>query len=153
MANLRVQFAELKHVFLTVFAHLQVMSWRRSYDVPPPAMDESHPYYDTIVNDSRYDEEPPKSEFPMTESLKMTLERTLPYWERRIVPEIRKGKRVMVVAHGNSLRGIVKKLSGYSDREIVDVSLPTAKPFMYKLGDDMMPTVDGYMKYIETTKS
>lgn len=95
------------HIFLIT---TQVKIWRRSYDVPPPAMKEDHPYYGEIVNDPRYAKGPTKGEFPLGESLKLTIERTMPYWDSAIVPQIKEGKKVLIVAHGNSLRGIVKTL-------------------------------------------
>lgn len=89
---------------------VQVKVWRRSFDIPPPPMEEDHRYYEQIVNDPRYTKEPTKDEFPKFESLKMTIKRTLPYWNYVIVPQIKQGKRVIIVAHGNSLRGIIKYL-------------------------------------------
>lgn len=88
----------------------QVKIWRRSFDIPPPAMETDHPYYKNIVCDPRYAEGPVPEEFPMFESLKLTIERTLPYWNDVIIPKVRAGKRVLIAAHGNSLRGIVKHL-------------------------------------------
>lgn len=82
--------------------------WRRSFDVLPPAMDDDHPYYDAIVKDPRYAKEP--IDMPMYESLKLTIERTLPYWNDVIIPQLKEGKKLLIVAHGNSLRGIVKHL-------------------------------------------
>lgn len=73
-------------------------------------MDKNHTYYDQIVNDPRYKDEPAKDEFPMFESLKLTIQRTLPYWNDVIIPQLKEGKRVLIAAHGNSLRGIVKHL-------------------------------------------
>lgn len=89
---------------------VQVAIWRRSFDVPPPPMEPDHPYYDTIVKDPRYAEGPSPNEFPKFESLKLTIERTLPFWNGTIVPEIKAGKQILIAAHGNSLRGIVKHL-------------------------------------------
>lgn len=88
----------------------QVAIWRRSFDIPPPPMEPDHPYYDTIVKDPRYAEGPVGDEFPKFESLKLTIERTLPFWNETIVPLIKSGKRILIAAHGNSLRGIVKHL-------------------------------------------
>lgn len=90
--------------------HLKVKIWRRSFDIPPPPMEVDHPYYDDIVKDPRYKKGPPTDEFPCCESLKSTMERTIPYWEQTIVPQLRRGKQVLIVAHGNSLRGIIKYL-------------------------------------------
>lgn len=88
----------------------QVQIWRRSFDTPPPSMDTDHAYYDQIVNDPRYKDEPLKEEFPMFESLKLTIQRTLPYWNDVIIPQLKEGKQILIAAHGNSLRGIVKHL-------------------------------------------
>lgn len=92
--------------------HPQVQIWRRSFDVPPPPLEESSEFYKVIMDDPRYANEPRKDEFPMFESLKLTIQRTLPYWNNVIVPQIKEGKRVLIAAHGNSLRGIVKHLDG-----------------------------------------
>lgn len=92
------------------FNMLQVQIWRRSFDTPPPPMDKEHAYYDQIVNDCRYKDEPSKDEFPMFESLKLTIQRTLPYWNDVIIPQLKEGKQILIAAHGNSLRGIVKHL-------------------------------------------
>merc|ERR1719495_1713310 len=88
----------------------QVQIWRRSFDTPPPPMEPGHPFYDTLTKDPRYKDEPSKKEFPMFESLKLTIARTLPYWNNVIVPQIKEGKNIIIAAHGNSLRGIVKHL-------------------------------------------
>ena len=88
-------------------------------------MDPDHPYYDVIVKDPRYAEEPKPDEFPMFESLKLTIERTLPYWNDVIVPQLVAGKRILIAAHGNSLRGIVKHLDNMTDEAIMELNLPT----------------------------
>lgn len=88
----------------------QVQIWRRSFDVPPPPMEPDHKYYETIVKDPRYADGPKIEEFPKFESLKLTIERTLPYWNETIIPELKEGKKIIIAAHGNSLRGIVKHL-------------------------------------------
>ena len=119
----------------------QVKIWRRSFDVPPPPMEPGHSYYDNIVKDPRYKDEPVKEEFPMNESLKLTIERTLPYWNNVIVPQIKSGKKIIVAAHGNSLRGIVKHLDEMSDTAIMDLNLPTGIPFVYELDENMKPVV------------
>jgi len=124
----------------------QVQIWRRSYDVPPPPMEPGHPYYDTIVKDDRYKDEPSKEEFPMNESLKLTIGRTLPYWNNVIVPQIKAGKKVIIAAHGNSLRGVVKHLDNLSDEAIMGLNLPTGIPFVYELDEDMKPIVS--MKFL-----
>ena len=117
----------------------QVKIWRRSFDIPPPAMETDHPYYDTIVKDPRYSEGPSADEFPMFESLKLTIERTLPYWNDTIVPQIKEGKKIIIAAHGNSLRGIVKHLDNMSNDDIMGLNLPTGIPFVYKLDENMKP--------------
>merc|ERR1711973_73351 len=124
----------------------QVKIWRRSFDIPPPPMDESHPYYKTIVEDARYANGPSKSEFPMFESLKLTIARTLPYWNDVIVPQLKEGKLILIAAHGNSLRGIVKHLDNMSDEAIMGLNLPTGIPFVYELDDNMKPVVS--MKFL-----
>ena len=89
----------------------QVKIWRRSYDVPPLAMDKDHAYYKTIQEDARYSDIP-EGELPNCESLKLTIERSLPYWNESIAPKLKEGKNLIIAAHGNSLRGIVKHLEG-----------------------------------------
>ena len=119
----------------------QVQIWRRSFDIPPPPMEPGHPYYDKIVKDERYKDEPKPEEFPMYESLKLTIERTLPYWNGTVVPQIKEGKKILIAAHGNSLRGIVKHLDNLSDAEIMTLNLPTGIPFVYELDENMKPIV------------
>ncbi|XP_026740880.1 phosphoglycerate mutase 2-like [Trichoplusia ni] len=121
------------------YGEAQVQIWRRSFDVPPPPMEKDHPYYDTIMNDPRYAGDPKPEEFPMFESLKLTIERTLPYWNNVIVPQIKAGKRILIAAHGNSLRGIVKHLDGLSEAAIMELNLPTGIPFVYELDEDLKP--------------
>merc|ERR1712142_173158 len=131
----------------------QVKIWRRSFDIPPPPMDNTNPYYDGIVNDARYANGPSKAEFPMFESLKLTIERTLPFWNSTIVPAIKSGKKILIAAHGNSLRGIVKHLDGISDEGIMGLNLPTGIPFVYELDENLKPVVS--MKFMgdeETVK-
>jgi len=119
----------------------QVQIWRRSFDTPPPPMDETNDYYHTIVDDPRYKDGPTKAEFPMFESLKLTIARTLPYWDDVIVPQLKEGKMILIAAHGNSLRGIVKHLDGLSDEAIMGLNLPTGIPFVYELDEAMRPVV------------
>merc|ERR1719411_2020440 len=119
----------------------QVQIWRRSFDVPPPDMSDDHPYHDSINNDTRYADGPSADEFPMFESLKLTIERTLPYWNDTIVPQIKDGKKILIAAHGNSLRGIVKHLDSMSNDEIMGLNLPTGIPFVYELDQDLKPVV------------
>ncbi|CAB3380378.1 Hypothetical predicted protein [Cloeon dipterum] len=119
----------------------QVQIWRRSFDTPPPPMEADHAYFDTIVNDPRYANGPSKDEFPKFESLKLTIARTLPYWNDVIIPQLKEGKRVLIAAHGNSLRGIVKHLDGMSDEAIMALNLPTGIPFVYELDENFKPVV------------
>jgi len=119
----------------------QVQIWRRSFDTPPPPMEKDHPYYENIAKDERYKNEPSAEEFPMFESLKLTIDRTLPYWNNVIVPQIKSGKKVLIAAHGNSLRGIVKHLDNITDDDIMGLNLPTGIPFVYELDEDMKPVV------------
>jgi len=131
----------------------QVKIWRRSFDVPPPPMEADHPYYETIRNDPRYKDGPTDSEFPKCESLKLTIERTLPYWNDTIVPQMKAGKKILIAAHGNSLRGIVKHLDNMSDEAIMGLNLPTGIPFVYELDENLKPVVS--MKFLgdeETVK-
>jgi len=112
----------------------QVQIWRRSYDIAPPPLrpeDERHPQYDP-----RYDTLVP-AELPATESLKDTLARVQPVWERAIAPRVRQGVRVLIVAHGNSLRALVKMLDGISDAAITELNIPTGIPLVYELDDDL----------------
>jgi 2,3-bisphosphoglycerate-dependent phosphoglycerate mutase len=109
----------------------QVKIWRRSYDIPPPPLPADSPY--DVSDDRRY----AGVEVPTTESLKDTIARALPYYEAEIAPALSSGKRVLVSAHGNSLRGIIKYLSRISDDEIVGLEIPTGKPIVYELADDL----------------
>lgn len=109
----------------------QVHIWRRSFDIPPPPLDEDSPY--DLSHDRRY----AGITVPKAESLKDTIDRVLPYWETRIAPELRAGKRVLISAHGNSLRALVKHLSGISDADITGLEIPTGQPIIYDLDDDL----------------
>jgi 2,3-bisphosphoglycerate-dependent phosphoglycerate mutase len=109
----------------------QVQLWRRSFDIPPPLPEEGSPW--DLARDERYKGVP----IPRTESLKDTIARVLPYWEERIAPELKAGKRVLISAHGNSLRALVKHLSGISDAEITGLEIPTGQPIVYELDDDL----------------
>jgi 2,3-bisphosphoglycerate-dependent phosphoglycerate mutase len=114
----------------------QILIWRRSYDTPPPALDpadEQNP-----VNDLRY-QSVPRHELPLTECLKDTIERFLPYWNDTIAPQVRAGKRVIVVAHGNTLRALVKHIDNISEKDIVALNIPTGIPLVYELEDDLKP--------------
>ncbi|MDA1036303.1 MAG: 2,3-diphosphoglycerate-dependent phosphoglycerate mutase [Chloroflexi bacterium] len=120
----------------------QVLIWRRSYDVPPPALDakdERHPGHDRRYNSLTRDE------LPLTESLKECVERVVPYWEQTIAPDIIAGKRVLIAAHGNSLRALVKYLDDVSDADIVDLNIPTGVPLVYELDDALKPIGHRYL--------
>lgn len=119
----------------------QVLIWRRSFDIPPPPMEKDHAYYDNIVKDARYKDGPKAEEFPMFESLKLTINRTLPYWNDTIIPEMKAGKKIIIAAHGNSLRGIVKHLDQLTDEQIMALNLPTGIPFVYELDENFKPVV------------
>ncbi len=111
----------------------QVKIWRRSFDTPPPPMDAGGPF--DLSGDRRY----AGIDVPSTESLKDTIARVLPYWEARIAPELKSGRRVIISAHGNSLRALVKHLSGISDADIVSFEIPTGQPIVYELAEDLSP--------------
>jgi 2,3-bisphosphoglycerate-dependent phosphoglycerate mutase len=127
----------------------QVKLWRRSYDVPPPALkldDPRHPSHDPRYSDFR------PQDLPATESLKDTVERFLPYAQENIGPAVRSGKRVLVVAHGNTLRGLLKYAEGISDRELADLNIPTGIPLVYELENDMKPIRRYYLGDPEKAK-
>ncbi len=126
----------------TKFGEAQVKIWRRSYDVHPPALDANDPRYPG--KDPRYRQLTP-SQVPLTESLKDTVARVLPCWQALIVPAVRAGQRVLLSAHGNSLRGLVKYLDGMSDQEIVELNIPLGMPLVYELDDDLRPTRHYYL--------
>jgi len=115
----------------------QVLIWRRSYATPPPPMDPSDP--DWPGNDRRYDDVP-RAELPCSEALSHTVARAMPYWNDVIRPQVEAGKRVLVVAHGNSLRALIKHFDDISDEEIVGLNLPTGVPIVYDIDADGRPT-------------
>ena len=120
----------------------QVKIWRRSYDIPPPALtpdDERH-----AGRDPRY-AGLDKKDLPLSESLKDTVDRFLPYWHEAIAPAVKSGKRVIVAAHGNSLRALVKYLDGVSDQDIVELNIPTGIPLVYELGENLKPIRHFYL--------
>jgi 2,3-bisphosphoglycerate-dependent phosphoglycerate mutase len=117
----------------------QVRIWRRSFDIPPPVADAGGAY--DLTNDRRYAGIP----VPASESLKDTIDRVLPYWEERIAPALRDGERVLISAHGNSLRALVKHLSGISDAEIAHLEIPTGQPIVYELDDGLNATDRYYL--------
>lgn len=117
----------------------QVFIWRRSYDIPPPELEETSEF--DVSKDRRYTGLP----VPRTESLKDTVARVLPLWDERIAPDLKAGKRVIIAAHGNSIRGIVKHLDGLTDEEITKVEIPTGQPLVYDLDDDLKPVRSFYL--------
>ncbi len=124
---------------LEEFGNEQFMLWRRSFDVPPPPLPDDAEY--SQAHDPRYAHI--DGEVPRTESLKMVIDRLLPYWESEIIPDLKEGKTVLVTAHGNSLRGLVKHLDGISDADIAELNIPTGIPLVYKLGEDFLPLGPG----------
>lgn len=124
------------------FGEAQVKIWRRSYDVPPPALeldDERHPRFDP-----RYASLTPE-QLPATESLKLTLDRVLPYWQSTLSPAIKSGKRVIIGAHGNSIRALVKYLDNISEADITELNIPTGLPLVYELDEDLKPIKSYYL--------
>src|SRR3984893_9682968 len=120
----------------------QVKIWRRSYDIPPPPLDlddQRHPRFDPRYRDV------PASELPATESLEDTLARVQPYWNQRLVPELQGGRTVLLVAHGNSLRALIKMLDGLSKEAIVELNIPTGVPLLYELDDALKPRSSRYL--------
>jgi 2,3-bisphosphoglycerate-dependent phosphoglycerate mutase len=131
------------------YGEQQVHLWRRSYDVPPPALemdDKRHPRFDPRYADLNPDE------LPRCESLKNTLERVLPYWHRVLVPAIKSGQRLLVSAHGNSLRAMVKYLDDISDQDIPGLNIPTGIPLVYELDDDIKAIKHYYLGDPEAVK-
>ena len=120
----------------------QVKVWRRSYDIPPPPLPQSDPGHPRF--DRRY-AGVPVGELPSAESLKDTLARVLPFWNSRIAPELSAGRNVLVVAHGNSLRALVKMLDGMTDGEIVELNIPTGVPLLYELDGALKPRSSRYL--------
>ena len=120
----------------------QVHIWRRSYDTLPPLLDPKDP--NSAHNDRRY-AHLPADVIPDGENLKVTLERVLPFWEDQIAPALLSGKRVLVVAHGNSLRALAKHIEGISDADIMDLEIPTGQPLVYKLDDNLKVVEKSYL--------
>lgn len=132
------------------FGDEQVHIWRRSYDIPPPPMeatDERNPR-----NDRRYDNLTDE-EIPLTECLKDTVERFVPYWESEIAPKVADGKRLIIAAHGNSLRALVKYLDNVPDDEIVKLNIPTGVPLVYELDENLKPLKSYYLGDAEAIKA
>jgi 2,3-bisphosphoglycerate-dependent phosphoglycerate mutase len=121
------------------FGEAQVLAWRRSYDTPPPALARDDPRYE--ARDPRY----AGVAVPLTECLKDTVARVLPYWNEAIAPAVRAGRRVLVAAHGNSLRALIKHLDGISDADIVGLNVPTGVPLVYELDDALKPLRHYYL--------
>ena len=124
------------------FGDAQVLAWRRSYATPPPALEpgddrnpRGDPRYTALTG----------AELPLTECLRDTVERFLPFWHERLVPELRAGKRMLIAAHGNSLRALVKHLDGVSDAEIVGLNIPTGVPLVYRMDDDLNAVSRDYL--------
>ena len=124
------------------FGDDQVLVWRRSYDIPPPALDKADSRFPG--QDSRYTSLSAQ-ELPLTECLKDTVERFLPYWHNTIAPQVQADKRVIITAHGNSLRALVKYLDNVGDQEIVGVNIPTGIPLVYELDDNLKPLRHYYL--------
>jgi 2,3-bisphosphoglycerate-dependent phosphoglycerate mutase len=118
----------------------QVKIWRRSFDIPPPELDADSEY--DLAKDRRY----AGIAIPRTESLKDTIERVLPFWEERIAPALKRGERVLISAHGNSLRALVKHLSNIPDAEITGLEIPTGQPIVYELDDQLNALERYYLK-------
>jgi 2,3-bisphosphoglycerate-dependent phosphoglycerate mutase len=127
----------------------QVLIWRRSYDTQPPALTDDDPRYPG--NDRRYSDMT-REELPLTECLKDTVARFLPYWHGTIAPAIKSGKRVLIAAHGNSLRALVKYLDNISEEEIVGLNIPTGVPLVYELNDELKPIRSYYLGDPEEAK-
>lgn len=124
------------------YGEAQVKIWRRSYDTPPPVLDandERHPRFDRRYAGLAADV------LPATEALKNTVDRLIPYWQNTLAPAIRSGQRVLVVAHGNSLRALIKYLDGVSDQDIVELNIPTGIPLLYELDGDLKPLRRTYL--------
>lgn len=123
---------------LEQFGEEQFMTWRRSYDTPPPELDDDSPF--SQANDPRYAD---LVSMPRTECLEQVLERLLPYWTEQIVPDLKAEKTVLVTAHGNSLRALVKHLDGISDEDIAKLNIPTGIPLVYELDENLKPVNPG----------
>lgn len=131
------------------YGEAQVKLWRRSYDVPPPALDWDDPRHPRF--DPRY-ASLTREQLPNCESLKDTVNRMLPYWFSTIAPTIQSGKRVLISAHGNSLRALVKYLDNISDEEIVELNIPTGIPLVYELDEELKPITHYYLADEETVR-
>jgi 2,3-bisphosphoglycerate-dependent phosphoglycerate mutase len=132
------------------FGEEQVRIWRRSYDIRPPALEKTDPRYPG--HDRRY-KDLTEAELPLTECLKDTVARFLPCWHNRIAPDIRAGKRVLIAAHGNSLRALVKYLDNIPDQDIVALNIPTGMPLVYELDESLRPIRSFYLGDPEKVKA
>ena len=132
------------------FGDEQVFTWRRSYATPPPELSLDDPQHPT--KDRRYHNVPPQ-DLPSSEALKQTLDRFLPYWNETILPRIQAGENVLIVAHGNSLRALIKHLDQISDDEISQLNIPTAIPLVYELDDSLKPVKNYYLGDPDAAKS
>lgn len=121
---------------VATFGEEQVMQWRRSFAVPPPAIQDDNPYHPSLQ--AMY-ADIPRKQLPLAESLQLTVDRVLPYWRRSIAPALRSGKQVIVAAHGNSLRALVKYLDNVPDETIIGLNIPTGVPLVYKLNRRLKP--------------
>ena len=128
---------------LDEFGAEQFQLWRRSFDVPPPPLDDSSEF--SQAHDERY--AGLGDDLPRTESLKLVIDRMLPYWHSDIIPDVRSGKTVLITAHGNSLRALVKHLDGISDDDIAELNIPTGIPLVYRLDGDLKPV--GKAEYLD----
>ena len=125
---------------LAEYGEEQFMTWRRSYDTPPPPIDDDDEFSQS--GDQRYADLPPEL-LPRTECLADVIERMLPYWYDAVVPDLRAGRTVLVTAHGNSLRGLVKHLDGLTEKAVVGLNIPTGIPLLYELDENLSPVIAG----------
>ncbi len=128
----------------------QVLIWRRSYDIPPGVLEETDERW--LGNDPRY-AGIEAAKFPRSEALKQTVERVVPYFQTEIMPKIAEGKRLVIAAHGNSLRALVKYLDAISDNDIIKHNIPTGVPLVYEIGDDMKPIKNYYLGDADAIKA
>ena len=134
----------------TKYGDAQVLVWRRAYDTPPPPLAADDPRLET--GNPRY-ADLPAAQFPRTECLKDTVDRFLPYWHETIAPTVKSGKKVVIAAHGNSLRALIKYLDNVSDADIVGLNIPTAQPLVYELDADLKPIRNYYLGDQEAIKA
>ena len=127
-----------------------MLIWRRSYDIPPPALEKEDERYPG--NDPRYTDLI-EDQLPLTECLKDTVDRFLPYWHESIAPEIKEGKRIIIAAHGNSLRALVKYLDDLSEEEVLKLNIPTGMPLVYELDEELRPIKNYYLGDEEAVKA